>query len=66
MDKESKKIVEQCLFNLWQSLNLDRPNNWNSILDFVIEDVAETSNYLIDGYFNSEDVGIAFRRYIEQ
>jgi hypothetical protein len=65
MDEESRKFIEQYLTKLWQSLNLDRPNNWDYILDFVVSDVAESSGYLIDGYFNSEDISIAFRRFVE-
>jgi hypothetical protein len=66
MDDESKKLVEEWLIQLWRKLCLDRPSNWGDILEFVINDVTSTSGYLIDGYFNSDDVGIAFRRFIEQ
>jgi len=66
MDEKSKTFIEQCLIKLWQSLNLDRPSNWDSIVDFVMEDIAVASSYLIDGNFNSDDVGIAFRRFVEQ
>lgn len=66
MDEKSKQFVEQCLFKLWHTLNLDTPSNWDDILEFVIDDVTSASGYLLDGYFNSEDVGIAFRRFIEE
>ncbi len=66
MDEESKKLVEEWLYQTWNRLILDKPSNWQDILDFVIDDVTYASGYLLDGYFNSDDVGIGFRRFVER
>jgi hypothetical protein len=65
MDKESKIFIENQLCLMWCKLRLDKPNNWDAMVDFVIEDVEVTSGYLIDGDFHSGDVEIAFRRFVE-
>ena len=65
MDKNSSAFVEEHLLELWRRLNLDMPNNWDDILNFVIEDVASASGYSIDGDFHSGDIEIPFRRFIE-
>lgn len=65
MDNQSKKFIEVHLFDMWLRLNLDKPSNWQEIVDFVIEDVQYSSDYLLNGDFHSGDIEIAFRRYIE-
>mgnify|MGYP000923230932 CR=1 FL=1 len=65
MDNKSKIFIEKHLWELWLKLNLDKPSNWNVIVEFVINDVETASSYLNDGEFHSGDVEIAFRRFVE-
>ena len=65
MDAKSKTFIENELWQLWLTLNLGKPSNWDKIVKFVIKDVEETSVYLMNGDFHSGDVGIAFRRFVE-
>lgn len=65
MDTKSINFIETYLWKMWRKLNLDKPNNWDEILMFVIEDVEATSSYLIDGDFHSGDIEITFRRFVE-
>ena len=65
MDKKSKTFIEEHLWEMWLKLNLDKPSNWDEIVEFVIEDVESASGYLINGDFHSGDVEIAFRRFVE-
>ena len=56
------------LIDIFDRINIDTPNNFDDILEFVVEDVEETADEenWHDGYGGEEtDVSIAFRRWIE-
>jgi hypothetical protein len=61
-----EKFVEENLIFIFQKIGIDKPSNFDVILDFMVNDLSETSGYQIDGNFNSEDVNIAFRRFLEK
>jgi len=65
MDKKSKSFIENHLYEMWSKLNLDKPSNWDEIVEFVSEDVEATSDYSRNGDFHSSDIEIAFRRFTE-
>ena len=50
------------LFTIFQRIQIDTPNNFDEILNFVVDDVDETAHKF---HWNDGDVAIAFRRYIE-
>jgi hypothetical protein len=57
-----KEEIASMLIDIFNRLNIDTPNNFDSILNFVIEDVEETAD---KKNFHDGDVAIAFRRWIE-
>ena len=56
-----KKLVETIFLELLASIGMDTPSNFETILEFVYEDILETA----DDDFSYGDVVIAFRRWIE-
>ena len=60
------KFIEQNLVDIFVKIGIDKPANFDTILDFIIDDVKEASSYHIDGNYSSEDVNIAFRRFLEK
>ena len=58
----NKKEITSMLIDIFDRINIDTPNNFDSILDFVVEDVKETAD--IENWHDG-DVAIAFRRWIE-
>jgi hypothetical protein len=65
MEQHDIKFIENHLHEMWLKLNLDRPSNWENLLEYVIEDVKSSSSYLLDGDYHGGDVEIAFRRFFE-
>lgn len=59
---EKKDEIEKILINLWKSMGMDIPSNYESIVQFCYEDVCETACPL---NWHDGDVAIAFRRWIE-
>lgn len=60
MDK--KKEVELHLMDIWIDINIDKPSNHDSILEYCYNDVCECAD---PEEWHSGDVAIAFRRWIE-
>jgi hypothetical protein len=61
--KEQKvKEIELCLLALFALLNMDKPMNFDQIVDYIFNDMAESA----DGEnWSDGDVVIGFRRWIE-
>ena len=54
--------IESMLMAIYIAIGIDKPQNHNEILDFVVEEVEETAD---PEEWSSADVSIAFRRWIE-
>jgi len=59
---EMKDEVERILINMWASLSMDIPSNYEDIVQYCYEDVCETAD---PDNWSVSDVTIAFRRWIE-
>jgi len=59
---EKKDEIERILINMWASLGMDTPNNYEDITQYCYEDVCETADPI---EWHDGDVVIAFRRWIE-
>lgn len=59
-----KKQIEFMLIALYMRIGIDQPANHEYIVEFVINNVIET-RIEGDDSFTSEDVNIAFRRFLE-
>lgn len=59
-----KKHIEVMLTAIYMRIGIDRPSNHDHIIDFIVNDVVET-RIEGDDSFTSEDVNIAFRRFLE-
>ncbi len=57
-----KTKIASMLFTIFQRIQIDTPNNFDEILNFVVDDVDETAHKF---HWHDGDVAIAFRRYIE-
>lgn len=55
-------IADTYLMGMFSTLGMDKPENYDELLEFVCNDVKETA----DVDFNYDDVVIAFRRFIEK
>ena len=51
------------LIDIWASIGMDIPNNFEDIVQFCYEDVCDTADA---EFWHSGDVTIAFRRWIEE
>lgn len=60
---EKKDEIERVLINLWKTMGMDIPINYESIVQFCYEDVCETADA---ENWSDGDVVIAFRRWIEE
>lgn len=58
-DKE-RRWINKYLFNIYRQIGIDKPNNHESIFEFICNDIAETAD---PNNWNSP--AIAFRRFIE-
>jgi hypothetical protein len=61
-----RKSAEKFLQKVFLTIGMDRPENMESILDFIVEDIMETSAMATDDYFSEGDIAIGFRRFIER
>jgi len=59
---EKKDAIETMLIDMWATLGMDIPNNYEDIVQYCYEDVCETADPV---EWHSGDVAIAFRRWIE-
>jgi hypothetical protein len=55
-------IVETYLENMFKAIEMDRPENYDVMFNFICDDIRETA----DEDFSYGDVVIAFRRFIEK
>ena len=62
---ELKDAIERIFINKISSMFMDIPDNFEEIVQFIFEDVLETSSFLDEGKFSEDDVIIGFRRWIE-
>lgn len=60
--QEKRDIVEHTLYDIYMAMGIDVPSNHSVIREWVLGDILETA----DEYFNSDDVRIGFRRFIEK
>ena len=60
MDK--KQEITSMLIDIFDRIDIDTPDNFDEILNFVYEDVCETAD---KENWHDGDVAIAFRRWIE-
>ena len=59
---EKKDEIERILINIWASISMDIPENYEDIIQFCYEDVCETAD---PENWNDGDVITAFKRWIE-
>jgi hypothetical protein len=59
---KKKDAIETMLVDIWTSIGMDIPNNFENIVQFCYEDVCDTAD--AENWHNG-DVVIAFRRWIE-
>ena len=57
-----KEEITSMLIDIFDRINIDTPNNFDEILEFVSNDVEETAD---SENWHDGDVAIAFRRWIE-
>jgi hypothetical protein len=57
-----KKEIESMVYKIYRKIGIDKPENHDEIVDFIVNDVKETADP-ID--WHSGDVDIAFRRFLE-
>lgn len=60
--KEFMREVEAHLMRMYSTMGIDKPENHEDILDYVVNDVLETAD---PDNWHSGDVAIGFRRWIE-
>ena len=56
------KEITEMLIDIFDRINIDTPNNFDDILEFVVEDVEASAD---EKNWHDGDVAIAFRRWIE-
>jgi len=56
------KEITEMLIDIFDRMIMDIPNNFDDILEFIVEDVEETAD---KENWHDGDVTIAFRRWIE-
>jgi len=59
---KKKLEISSLLIDIFDRINIDTPNNFDEILEFVYEDVCATAD---EENWHDGDVAIAFRRWIE-
>ena len=57
-----KEVEIQLLGEIYSAIGIDKPENHEDIVDFIVEDVKETAD---PKDWHSGDVDIAFRRFLE-
>lgn len=61
MDRQGRKFVEETLYGIFSDMGIEQPENFEKIAKYIMADVSEAA----DKDFSSEDIAIAFRRWIE-
>ncbi len=64
-DPEFEKEIELCLLDMFTKIGIDKPTNFDDMLDYVVDDVKTSSGYY-EGKWTISDVAISFRRFIEK
>lgn len=62
MNETKKKSIEYFFTRIILIIGIDKPSNFDQILEFIINDVEEAAD---PENWTSEDVAIGFRRWIE-
>ena len=60
--KDFELMVEQGLIALYLRIQIDKPDNHDHILQYVIDDIMECTKWI---EWHDGDIAIAFRRWIE-
>ena len=60
---EKKDEIERMLIDMWSSIGIDIPANYEDIVQYCYEDVCGAADPV---KWHSGDVAIAFRRWIEE
>lgn len=60
---EKKAEIESMVIDLFSNIGIDIPSNYEDIVQYIYEDVCETAD---EENWNSGDVLIAFRRWIQE
>jgi hypothetical protein len=58
----NRNFVEETLAKICSTVGIDPFNNFDQIVDFIIEDVKTAGM----GDFSDENIRIAFRRFVER
>ncbi len=66
IEDQVRQSAEKFLQRTFIQIGMDRPENFREILDFITEDVMETSAAESEGFFSEGDIIIGFRRFIER
>ena len=61
MHKENVEFIEQHLLCTYTKIGIDKPSNHDAIVEFCVDDIGHAA----DTNFTSEDINIAFRRFIQ-
>jgi hypothetical protein len=61
-DSKVEVIIDVHLMSIINAIGMDKPENYDEMLEFVCEDIKETA----DKEFSHGDVVIAFRRFLEK
>jgi len=62
MRNTRKEVEIQLLGDIYPAIGIDRPENHDDIVEFIVDDVKETAD---PEEWHSGDVSIAFRRFLE-
>lgn len=66
-EKQNERDVEaEVIYRLllmFVKIGIDRPESFDDIVDFIVDDIKETAD---PKDWHSGDIGIAFRRYLER
>jgi hypothetical protein len=62
MRNTRKEVEAQLLGQIYPAIGIDRPENHDDIVEFIVDDVEATADPI---EWHSGDVAIGFRRFIE-
>jgi hypothetical protein len=57
-----REVEQQLVLNIYPSIGIDKPENHDSIVDFIVDDVKTTAD---PEEWHSGDISIGFRRFLE-
>jgi len=58
-----KKAITESVIDMFDRINIQKPNNFDEINEFIYEDVCKTAS---NKNWNEGDIAYAFRRWIEK